>query len=526
MKTTRIPLILAALLCLLQTLRAQDIKLGPVLKEPRNTTILNIVGHHPDRTVVLKGKPKLRGYSSIELQQLDGSFAMEKLIPLKPMHGNSKLDVEFCFESNGGIYFFGSIVDNAVNTKSLYMLKVNSKTLLPEGTAQMICQLHFDRGARLSTFSYDFSRDSSKVLIYGNPILKKREMEEYSLVVLDQDMEQLWAKTITLPYPEAKFEVEDFAVDNDGNVFVLGVKYAERGESKRRGKPNYEYKILSYRDDGDDVDEYSASIGDYFITDMQIDVSPKKDIVCAGFYSEKGTFSIKGSYYVRIDRKSKAIVRQSTKEFDIDFITMNFTEAQERRAKRREAKGKNVELYEYDLDEIVLRADGGAVLVAEQYYVVVICRTDPKTGVTTCTYYYHYNDIIVVSVDPSGKIEWATKIPKRQSSVNDNGYWSSYAMMIVEDKLHFIFNDTRKNLDIPKQGKYYNFTVRDKNGIVMLATVDSEGNVDRRPLIANAEITAIVRPKLCKQVNSRQMLLYAKYFKGFGRGSQYGLVTF
>ena len=158
--------------------------------------------------------------------------------------------------------------------------------------------------------------------------------------------------------------------------------------------------------------------------------------------------------------------------------------------------------------------------------MTVVCRTDPKTGVTTCTYYYHYNDIIVVSVGPDGQIEWATKIPKRQTSVNDYGYWSSYAMMIVEDKLHFIFNDTRKNLDIPKQGKYYNFSVRDKNGVVMLATVDSEGNVERRPLIANAEITAIVRPKLCQQVNSRQMLLYAKYFKGFGRGSQFGLVTF
>ncbi|MFN8395854.1 MAG: hypothetical protein U0176_14555 [Bacteroidia bacterium] len=522
----RLLLAFASILCLLSSLRAQDVKLGPVLKEPRKTTILNIVGHHPDRTVILKGKPKLRGYSSIELQQLNGSFAMEKLIPLKPMQAENKLDVEFCIESNGGIYFFGSIVDGSVNTKKLYLLKVNSKTLLPEGSARLISELHFERSARLSTFSYDFSRDSSKVLIYGNPSLKKREMEEYSIVVLDQDMEQLWAKSITLPYPEAKFAVEDFAVDNDGNVFVLGVKYAERGESKRRGKPNYEYKILSYRQDGDDVDEYSASLGDYFITDMRIDVSPKRDIVCAGFYSEKGTFSIKGSYYLRIDRKTKAIASQSSKEFGIDFITMNFTEGQERRAKKREAKGKNVELYEYDLDEIVPRGDGGAVLVAEQYYVTVVCRTDPKTGVTTCTYYYHYNDIIVVSIGPDGQIEWATKIPKRQTSVNDYGYWSSYAMMIVEDKLHFIFNDTRKNLDIPKQGKYYNFSVRDKNGVVMLATVDSEGNVERRPLIANAEITAIVRPKLCQQVNSRQMLLYAKYFKGFGRGSQFGLVTF
>ena len=43
---------------------------------------------------------------------------------------------------------------------------------------------------------------------------------------------------------------------------------------------------------------------------------------------------------------------------------------------------------------------------------------------------------------------------------------------------------------------------------------------------SNQEITAITRPKLCRQVSPTQMMLYAKYLKGFGRGSQFGMVTF
>ena len=360
-------------------------------------------------------------------------------------------------------------------------------------------------------------------MIYANTELRKNEPEKYALYVVDQDLAPVWQKDVTLPYSESKFGVQDFTIDNDGNVFVLGVKYQEKGETKRRGKPNYEYRILGYREDGTEVDEYEIKLGDMFLSDMKIDVSPKKDIVCAGFYSEVGTFSIKGTYYLRIGRKSKEVEKVSSKEFDLDFITLNFTERQETKAKRRAAKGKNVELYEYDVRDIIPRADGGAVLMAEQYYITVYCRTDPKTGATTCTYYYHYNDVVIVSIDRDGDIEWASKLPKRQTSVNDGGYYSSYVSMVTNENLYLIYNDNKKNLDPNlKQGMYYNFSVRDKYGIVMLATVDHEGKVSRRALFPNTEIDAITVPKLCKQVNKSELLLYAKRRKE----SQFGIVSF
>jgi hypothetical protein len=517
---------MVAVWCMMLTMApAQQIKWGSLFKEKASVTVSDIVNTNSEGLVVMKAKYRLGFWSlakDFKLQRFDSNFNTSLISEVEPTYEDKDLTIEWCFQSNGQIYLFTSFVNKKLDKVFLFHQKVNAKTLQLEGPIKKVSESSFERVRRLGGFSYSFSRDSSHVLLYANTESKKNEPDKYALHVLDADMNEVWNKEVTLPYTESKFAIEDFCVDNDGNVFMLGVKYQERGESKRRGTPNYEYKILGYRKDGTDVEEYSVSLGDMFLTDMKIDVSPKKDIVCAGFYSEKGTFSIKGTYYLRIDRKSKEIERISSKEFDIDFITMNFTPAQEKKAKKREAKGKNVELYEYDLRDLVPRGDGGAVLLAEQYYVTVVCRTDPKTGTTTCTYYYHYNDIIVVSVSPEGQIEWATKVSKRQTSANDGGYFSSFAHMISQDKLYFIFNDTKKNLEVEKQGKYYNFALGDKNGIVMLASVDAEGNVERRALMSNEEISAITRPKLCQQISPTEMILYAKRRKG----SQFGLVTF
>lgn len=519
--------IILAILCtlLLFSAKAQKVKWGPLFKEKASVTVSDIVSTDANGLIVMKAKFRPGFFAlakDFKLQKFNRDFGSTLVTKIAPEFEGKVLDVAWCYRSNGQMYLFSSFANQKLDKNFLFMQKVNSTTLQPEGTLKKIAEVGFRSRRNAGSFGYTFSRDSSHVVLYANTESRKNEPEKYALHVLDADMNELWKREITLPYTESKFEVQDYCVDNDGNVFLLGIKYQERGESKRRGTPNYEYKILGYREDGADVEEYSVSLGDMFLTDMKIDVSPKKDIICAGFYSERGTFSIKGTYYLRIDRKTKEIERISSKEFDIDFITMNFTEAQERRAKKREAKGKNVELYEYDLRDLVPRGDGGAVLLAEQYFVTVVCTTDPKTGQTRCTYYYHYNDIIVVSVDPDGQIEWATKVSKRQTSANDGGYFSSFAHMVTDGKLYFIFNDTKKNLEVERQGRYFNYSLGDKNGIVMLASVDADGNVERRALLSNEEITAITRPKLCRQVSPTDFLLYAKRRKG----SQFGMVTF
>jgi hypothetical protein len=231
-----------------------------------------------------------------------------------------------------------------------------------------------------------------------------------------------------------------------------------------------------------------------------------------------GTFSIKGSYFLTIDNESKQIKTKSFKEFGLDFITQDMTERQQKKTKKRAEKGKDVELYEYDLDNIILKDDGGAVLVGEQFYVhqSTIRSVGANGQVSTrTTYYYNYHDIIVINISPAGEIEWAHKIPKRQTTTDDGGYYSSYALAIVGDKLQFVFNDNARNIydKSLKEGKVYSFSY--KNLAVALNTVDSNGKQERTSLINTPKKEEIVRPKVSVQVSKNEMILFAKRKKKY-----------
>jgi hypothetical protein len=208
-------------------------------------------------------------------------------------------------------------------------------------------------------------------------------------------------------------------------------------------------------------------------------------VYCAGFYSEKGTWSIRGTFFLRIDRATKTIVRQSFKEFDTDFITAYMTDKEEQKAtKKAERKGESLEMYEYEMRDNIKREDGGAVVVAEQYYMWVetIRTTNANGSVSTRTvYHYVYNDIIVVSIAPSGDIEWNAKVPKRQHSTNDGGYYSSYAMTLKGGKIYLLFNDNGENLFLKDGDKVQQFEVTGKDALVTLATIDEDGIPLRLP---------------------------------------------
>jgi hypothetical protein len=296
-------------------------------------------------------------------------------------------------------------------------------------------------------------------------------------------------------------------------VHLLGQLFKQKRKKKRRGKPNYHYQILSYSNNGEDLKEYPIKIKGKFITDMQIAINHDQDIVCGGFYSSKGTTSIDGSYFLKINGETKEIMSKEFQKFSLDFITQNMSDKQKRRTKKKVRKGKDVELYKYDLDRIILRADGGALLIGEQFYIQTNTTTSYNSngGMTTSTMrHYYFNDIIVINMSPSGKIEWTEKIAKRQVTSNDGGFYSSYALTVVKDKLYFVFNDHIKNLGYKGTGGLYSFTKSKRKSIVVLVSLDLEGYQTREALFSVKANKILTRPMVCQQISQNEMVIFGQ----------------
>jgi hypothetical protein len=127
---------------------------------------------------------------------------------------------------------------------------------------------------------------------------------------------------------------------------------------------------------------------------------------------------------------------------------------------------------------------------------------------TYTTNHYYYNDVIAVKVDPKGNIEWAEKIAKRQHTIEDGGFYSSYTLAIVKGRICFIFNDNPKNLTYDGVGKVANYRGRAES-VVTLVSLDQSGKQTRQPLFFG-DMEVIARPKVCEQITSRDVIMFGQ----------------
>lgn len=506
-----------------------DILWGREFKTSKRSTLDGVVGK--DETGIYVIKFHKRGMFSYgpdySLEHFNKQMNLTKSVKIILSKQGKELELELITHFNNKLYAFSSLRNNKEKKKILYVQSINKNTLRPENDIRKIAEIDYQKKSRFNTGDYYIatSRDKSKLLVYYDTPYDKRENESFGLHIFDENMNQLWEKKISIPYKEDLFSVEKMRVDKEGNVYLVGISYIEKHEDKRKGSPDYKYKILCYTNEGKKLIQYPVELQDKFITDMQITISDEGDIICAGFYSDEGTFSIKGSFFLSIDHENQKIKNKSFKEFGLDFITQGMSERQEKKAKKKAAKGKNVELYKYDLNEIILRDDGGALLIGEQYYVRVVTHTyTDGNGMmhTTTTYYYNYNDIIVINISPKGQIDWIKKIPKQQVTTNDGGFFSSYTLAVIKDKLYFIFNDNPRNLNYKEPAKLYNFN-KGKESLTVLVTLTMDGKQKREALFNTRDSGVLIRPKVCKQIDdSNELIIFGQR----GKKQRFAKITF
>ena len=502
----------------------------------KSATLSDIVGYDDTGiyTIITKRKGSFSYDSKITIEHYNKAMNQTKSSELDMKYQGKMMDYESILQMNEELYLFTSFNDRNTKRKKLFVQQISRKTLQLVDKQRKVGELDYSKGKGIDVWSalmrssmlnketginkgafyITVSRDSSKVLVYYNMQNKRGDKDQFGLNVFDLGMNPLWEKVVTLPYAEELFSVQGFEIDNAGNVHLLGLIYYDGLKSRKKDeKPNFKYQILSYYDQGNKLIEYPIKTSGKFLRDMTIALNDDQDIICAGFYSEQGTYKIIGSYFLKIDAETKEITSKSFNEFGMDFITQNMTEREEKKTEKRAEKGKDVGLYSYALDKIILRQDGGAVLIGEQYYIRVVTNYSNNgngSSNRSRTYHYIYNDIIAVNMAPNGEIDWTEKIAKRQSSRNDGGFYSSYATSVVRDKLYFIFNDNPKNLFYKGEGKVENYRPNSKESLVVLVELDGNGKQRREALFSAKEAEIRTRPKVCEQISTDELVLFGQ----------------
>ena len=291
-----------------------------------------------------------RNRDQFSLIKFDQELNLKREADLRPRLGKKNMEFQFAHKVGDQLYAFSSFLDRKEQKNLLMMQAINPADLSLSSKPVKVASTSIRNARNIGAFSKHESRKRDHFLIVGFEPYKRGENEKFNLQVFDREMNQLWDKQIQIPYRDELFFIERFLVDSRGDVYVLGKRYFDRPKTRRRGRPNYSYHILAYRYRGLEFEEYEIKLKDKFITDLSFTINDGGDLICAGFYSDRGAVSVKGTYFMSIDAISQQIKEEGFKEFEPDFLTQFMSD-------RQIARGR--ELFDYKLEEIILRADGG-----------------------------------------------------------------------------------------------------------------------------------------------------------------------
>ena len=499
--------------------QAIDIEFGEEYKLTKSTTLKKIITTTDDGFYTLRVQQNLAAamyglYGVAKKYYIEfytNDMVKTKSAEIDPRYLKKKMGMIYFYINNDKIYAFLTAENKKAKLKTLFYQEVDKRSCRLKGGLRKVAEYSYaGRGlwSGKGHWEFDLSPDSSKLLIYHSLPYKRKESEKYGLYVVDNRLKSVWKKDVELPYTDQEYLVNGIQVDNDGNAYVVGSlteKVDVIGLVDIR-LPT-QINMIAYTEKGRKSEKFDIELEDGYVRDYTIKVNPETgELVCAGFYGdEKLKSSIDGVFYMRVDKEDMDVMSESYKELGLEFFATVATEEQLEKMEKKEEKGKDYDLHNYVFRNLVSKTDGGALLVAEQFYI-----TERRTNRGT-DYYYNYNSIVVISIDSEGEVEWAHMIPKYQRTKNDGGYKSGFALMVKDDRVHFIFNDHPKNLDWEPGDMIRPMpTLLKAKTTVTCVTLDSEAKFVRQGLFTKEDAEVFTLPQVCEQVTDDQMLLYGQ----------------
>jgi hypothetical protein len=322
---------------------------------------------------------------------------------------------------------------------------------------------------------YERSLNKRKLLCYKNLDQGVRN-ERITYYLFDAETDSVVRGEIQLPYPDDKFQVRKLVVSNSGKVFLLGKYYLV---SRIKNPDDYGFKLYSYTPGNPEGSNLNIELGELFINDLTVRAGRDENLYLAGFYSHRSSEEIIGSCFFRVNPELEAEV-QSTQRFSDDFLK-NFL--------RDQQIDRGRELRNFYLDNIILRSDSGALLVAEKYYTSYNSYVDVY-GNMIDQRIFHYDDVIVSSVGGNGDLEWSAVARKRQQAPTRESL--SYLDVVSGESLYLI----------------YGYDPKREPSTIYFQEVSMTGEVtERKPLLGPTAVDETFYPRSSEQISNSSALL-------------------
>jgi hypothetical protein len=348
------------------------------------------------------------------------------------------------------------------------------------------------------------SEDKQKIMIFK--IQRKHERFNIVTLLFDRDLNLLNKTRQVKEYNERKDNYSNFSLGNDGNlVFTLDKQLNVRDYSNG-------LTLVTKAAMEDTLSFNHIDLDKTYIDEVKLKIDNLNNrYIINTFYYKKNRGSIEGMFtYIWDIPKRKEYAAGFTPLYD---------------SLRNEAKKDGMLRFAFDdffIRQVVVKKDGGFILTAEDFSTQTRGGNSPWNryqyfnnpySLTPSSYYsynqyynyyrprnsffnqstrYYYENVLVLSINKNGQVEWSRVIHKEQYDDDDDNFLS-YSTMTSGGEIHFLFNIDKKNQIIGDQ------------------SITPDGTLKRNPTLKSQEKGYEFMPRHSKQVGSNQVIIPCAY---------------
>ena len=222
----------------------------------------------------------------------------------------------------------------------------------------------------------------------------------------------------------------------------------------------------------------------FFITDISLVYNEEKHKFDIGaFYDFKSGKSNQGLFHCSMEDGSDTVSHPVFSKFNDELIG---------KVIGAKALEKGEEMENFKFRRLVPRSDGGMLLIAEKFFISQQFETFYFNGIpqTSSKNIYNYDDLLILSMDSIGQLEWGHAEYKKQNAFSQGAYYLSVGVYAFEDHVYLIYND---NLS--------------QNNRVLMLTLSRDGVLKQNIILKSEEEPTFVVPFEGRQVGYNAFVL-------------------
>ncbi len=453
---------------------AQDVVTSEPQKLSNKTPNLRILGKNNEGIIIYKfGK----GVDIVEAYSSNLMLKWSQNLNIK--QENSSIDEIFLYPDYSLAFFKTVNKDNTV----VFAQKLSSK-FKGDGKFMVMDTLYHGKQYINVGMKVLHSQDKAHIALYYPIVSNSGLLERIKVVGINNQMELLYRQDVAFPEVSADFGLVSVKAVNNNQLVFLFENY-NRGKKKFAGEK--EYLVYQYDGNTGTVTNIGFTLERpiYGLLRLEVDNVNNK-LTVAGFYTDEQRNEALGYFIENWDLANKLVNGHQYQAFPTTLL---------RQVVGGDTARNITGLSSFKPKELILRFDGGIVLVAESEYSSMESENMPtfmpSAGPSFRTVnVYYFNDILVLSTKADGTVDWHNVLRKKQISEDDEGFFSSYTIHTMDGQLRFVYNEEI----------FYKTNVNEY-------IVDAKGVSARNFLFNAGTKDLMLAPGIAKQISGRELLI-------------------